>query len=621
MRVFQSTYKDRTGATRKTQRWYIELQDHRGTRRRIPAYTDRKQSEAVGRNVERLARLKVAGEALDPTLTKWVEGLPSKLRKVLGRIGLLDAAKTAALRPLREHLDGAPDTPGFRQALEAKGATQDYVELTVNRAKCVIEGCGFTFWSDLSASKVMAYLNGLRADRVVCTRKALKRLSGVEKNGPDAWIAFCPVHQNPPDDQPPRLTVTASGSRLAVSCGSGCDPAAVYKALDCIRRGASAQTFNYYLRAIRQFCRWMVKDGRASESPVAHLDGLNVRTDRRHDRRSLTVDEMRRLLTRTQSAPERFGMSGPERAMLYRLAVETGLRAGELRSLTRASFTLSNDQPTVTVEAAFSKHRRRDVLPLRLDTAAELRGFLAGKLAAATAFNMPSKWRLVGMLRRDLEAAGILYRDDTGRVVDFHGLRHTAGSLLAASGVHPKVAQSLMRHSDINLTMSRYSHVLIGQESDAVAALPDLGAPPSEAVAATGTDGAKGGDPRLAVCLAQQGRFRPIALDHSGQRAETGGGKEGPENIDKDAHLQASKVARLPGLEPGTYGLEGRCSLQLSYRRNTLSPQHLQPLAYKYTAGDDNCYDHLGHVYVVKRKTRTVKAPCRQCPRAGDNYC
>lgn len=58
-------------------------------------------------------------------------------------------------------------------------------------------------------------------------------------------------------------------------------------------------------------------------------------------------------------------------------------------------------------------------------------------------------------------------------------LRHTTGSLLAA-GVHPKVIQSIMRHSDINLTMSRYTHILRGQESEAVAKLPDLELPSGE---------------------------------------------------------------------------------------------------------------------------------------------
>lgn len=47
-----------------------------------------------------------------------------------------------------------------------------------------------------------------------------------------------------------------------------------------------------------------------------------------------------------------------------------------------------------------------------------------------------------------------------------------------------------MRHSDINLTMSRYTHTLRGQESEAVAALPDLSLPSKkkEKAAATGTD-------------------------------------------------------------------------------------------------------------------------------------
>jgi hypothetical protein len=46
---------------------------------------------------------------------------------------------------------------------------------------------------------------------------------------------------------------------------------------------------------------------------------------------------------------------------------------------TRASFDLHAEHPTVTVEVGYPKHRRRDVLPLRVDTAAELQAFWWGR--------------------------------------------------------------------------------------------------------------------------------------------------------------------------------------------------------------------------------------------------
>ena len=85
--------------------------------------------------------------------------------------------------------------------------------------------------------------------------------------------------------------------------------------------------------------------------------------------------------------------------------------------------------------------------------------------------------------RKAREGSSFLaYVDAAGCYADFHALRHTCGSLLAASGCHVKVAQSIMRHSTIDLTMSRYTHVYAGQEADAVSARPER-----ESAKATGT--------------------------------------------------------------------------------------------------------------------------------------
>ena len=72
--------------------------------------------------------------------------------------------------------------------------------------------------------------------------------------------------------------------------------------------------------------------------------------------------------------------------------------------------------------------------------------------------------------------------------VCFHSLRHSFGTMLAASGVHPKTAQTLMRHSDINLTMSRYTHTLRSQEATAIESLPDLNCEAHKSKKATGTN-------------------------------------------------------------------------------------------------------------------------------------
>jgi integrase len=384
----------------------------------------------------------------------------------------------------------------------AKDCSKRHVDLLSGRVKRIFNGCGFRFFGDILASKVMTFLDGLRTD----TDK---------------------------------------------------------------KRGISCQTFNFYLAALKQFCRWMVKDRRAAESPVNHLDGLNVRTDRRHDRRALAVPELVRLLDAAYRGPVRFTMSGPDRALLYKLGVETGLRAGELRSLTRASFDIDGDNPTVTVEAEYSKRRREDTLPLRRALVAELRNLLAMLAPTAVAFpTMPERQHVAEMFKADLEAGGIPYVDADGLFADFHCLRHTFISNLARGGIHPKVAQALARHSTITLTMDRYSHTLVEEQSAALAVLPDLSGAGQEAVRATGTDDARGGQKNLAFRLALSGGFQGASLhfdgSSAGEPADSGSGVLPVENAVSSGKSSGEggirtlgRIAPTPVFETGPIGRSG----------------------------------------------------------------
>ncbi len=233
---------------------------------------------------------------------------------------------------------------------------------------------------------------------------------------------------------------------------------------DCRSNGLSVVSSNHHLQAVKAFARWLVRDQRIPESPLAHLSKLNERTDRRHDRRALSNGELVTLLDTARNGATRFRMSGPDRARLYQLAVETGLRASELRSLTWGSFDLYGCPPTVTVRAAYSKHRHDDTLPMRPATAAMLALWRdeSDAMAPDPVFaTMPGKGHIAEMLRMDLCDANIPYGNDAGRVADFHALRHTFITNLVRGGVHPKVAQQLTRHSTITLTMDRYSHTIV----------------------------------------------------------------------------------------------------------------------------------------------------------------
>src|SRR5438094_10294375 len=98
--------------------------------------------------------------------------------------------------------------------------------------------------------------------------------------------------------------------------------------------------------------------------------------------------------------------------MLYLVAATTGFRASELVSLGPRSFDLAGAPPTAKVRAGYTENRREAVQPLPPDVALALRDYLTGKPGAQPLW--PGGWQAnaAAMLRHDLEAAGIPYRDE-----------------------------------------------------------------------------------------------------------------------------------------------------------------------------------------------------------------
>jgi hypothetical protein len=79
------------------------------------------------------------------------------------------------------------------------------------------------------------------------------------------------------------------------------------------------------------------------------------------------------VIKAAKTGPAAGGLAGPNRAILYTLALGTGFRADELATLTPDRFALDTDPPTVTVMACYAKNRTEAVQPIAAGLADQLR--------------------------------------------------------------------------------------------------------------------------------------------------------------------------------------------------------------------------------------------------------
>jgi hypothetical protein len=196
------------------------------------------------------------------------------------------------------------------------------------------------------------------------------------------------------------------------------------------------------------------------------------------------------------------------------------------------------------VAAAYSKRRRDDVQPIRPDLADALRPWLSTKAAGAQVFRVDSH-HTAHLIRADLKAAGIPYVDASGRVADFHALRHSYITALAMSTAPVKVVQSLARHSTPTLTLGLYAHVQLFDQTAALDALPGQSrptAPKAEpaTLAATGTNG------RISQSASL---LYPYGGDGSGRILSPTVGSDDLTTLDRASHLDGSQPLDPSGFD------------------------------------------------------------------------
>ncbi|MDP9363743.1 MAG: site-specific integrase [Chloroflexota bacterium] len=171
--------------------------------------------------------------------------------------------------------------------------------------------------------------------------------------------------------------------------------------------------------------------------------------------------------------------AGDDLEALWRLGLLTGMRRGEILGLRWADVDI--DAGALSVRRTLSRGtssrlemgepktaagRRRVALPVSVVESLRRHRVrqLEHRLAAGPAFEdqdlvfpngtggplHPNSLAL--RFRRLTERAG-------APAIRFHDLRHTCATLLLAEGVHPKVVQERLGHSNIAETLDRYSHV------------------------------------------------------------------------------------------------------------------------------------------------------------------
>lgn len=242
--------------------------------------------------------------------------------------------------------------------------------------------------------------------------------------------------------------------------------------------GRSGKTVTNRVQDLRAMLLWCFRRGYINGNPLRELGKFNIEPT--FTRRAMTLDEYRRLLLHC----------APHRRLLYEVAVCSGLRENELRRLQPKDLDRDNNALRISHLVDKARMTRIQYIPAplmeRLVAFAEMemaetlyrttyqgKGKRIGRKAPPDNPLLYVPCNTATMLKKDLEAAGIPFETDRGRL-DFHALRTAYINFLLDVGAAPKELQDLARHQTLEMTMNTYGRAHNGRKRGLVEALGEM---------------------------------------------------------------------------------------------------------------------------------------------------
>lgn len=234
-------------------------------------------------------------------------------------------------------------------------------------------------------------------------------------------------------------------------------------------RGISPKTYNSVLNILQCVFRLLSKDN----NPFAEFKKKSGQIE---ERVPFTVEQLQQIWN-TLNSPDYHMLHKEEMIVLYKLALYTGARCGDLCLLRWSSVDMKNwvirFMPHKT---AHSSHKTVEipfgnVLYEALSSLDQNTDYVLPSVAYRYQHNS-------GGISRDtkklLLAAGLKPNDagTTRRVLavsrmGFHGFRHTAASIMICNGVNPLVVRDLLGHTSVDMT-AHYTHVNLETKREAL---------------------------------------------------------------------------------------------------------------------------------------------------------